>query len=60
MKVNLNDIAELQPGVYLKANNEAKEPAYLLGIKDFDDNLNLITPSVLVEKSEVRDKYIVE
>src|SRR5690625_2116169 len=60
MKVNLKDVAELQSGVYLKANNKAEKPAYLLGIKDFDENLNLIEPSVVVEKSEERDKQIVE
>lgn len=60
MKICLKDIAELQPGVYLKANENATSTAYMLGIKDFDENLKLVEPSVIVDRSEVKDKYIIE
>ncbi len=60
MKISLKDIAELQPGVYLRANENARSAVYLLGIKDFDENLNLVEPSVIVDRSEVKDKYIIE
>lgn len=60
MKTDLNSVAELQPGVYIKTVENAKDKAYLLGIKDFDENFNLIQPSAEVDKNVVREKYIVQ
>lgn len=60
MYVNLSDIAQLQPGVYLKAADKPVESAYLLNIKDFDNHFNLIEPSVVVDKKDVKDKYIIK
>ncbi len=60
MNLLLKDIAQLQSGVYLKAKEEQGEVAYLLGIKDFDDNFHLTQPSVRIDKKEVKEKYIVQ
>lgn len=60
MKTELKNIAELQSGVYLKAATNAVDKAYLLGIKDFDDDLNLIEPSAVVERNQVKDKYVIQ
>lgn len=60
MKINLQSVAELQPGVYLKPENEVQHKAYLLGIKDFDDGLNLIESGIAVEKERVKEKYIIQ
>ncbi len=60
MILTLKDIAQLQPGVYLKTNGNAANKAFLLGIKDFDDELNLMDLSVAVDKNDVREKYIIK
>ncbi len=60
VKPTLKDIAQLQPGVYLKTNENASDKAFLLGIKDFDDELNLMELSATVDKKDVRDKYIIK
>lgn len=60
VNLTLKDIAQLQPGVYLKTNENAVHKAFLLGIKDFDDELNLTDLSAVVDKNEVREKYIIK
>lgn len=59
MKVALKKIVELQAGVYLKPTT-VKTGVFLLGIKDFDEELNLIAPSMQVELKPGKEKFIVE
>lgn len=61
MKIKLRQIAKLQPGKYVKpSEDESSEKAYLLGIRDFDDNLEHIGAAVEVDKEVVRSKYILQ
>lgn len=61
MRIKLKDIAELQSGVYLKASeNDSADNAYLLGLRDFDEELEYLGTAVEVDRAEVKEKYIVE
>lgn len=60
MRVKLKDIVELQPGVYLKPlEGNSKSVAHLLGLRDFDENLDYLNSSTEVDKKEVKEKYII-
>lgn len=61
MKVKLRDIATLQSGTYIKSSEDIhSEKAYLLGIRDFDDNLEHLGTAIVVDKDVVKKKYILK
>lgn len=62
MKIKLKYIASLQPGVYIKASEDTyiSNKTYLLGLRDFDDDLNYLNTAVEVDRTEVKEKYIIE
>lgn len=57
-RIAINKIAQLQSGVYLKTAEE-RQGAFLVGLKDFDEELNFIKASVPVNADEVKDKHII-
>lgn len=61
MITKLKDIAELQPGVHIKISDDPNtEKVHILGLRDFDDELNYLGNAAEVDKKEVKDKYIIE
>lgn len=61
MKIKLKNIASLQSGVYLKLSDDSNaDTASLLGLRDFDEELEYLGTAVEVDRTEVKEKYIVE
>jgi len=58
-EIKLKSIATFQPGIYIRENNYADEPAaYLLSLRDFDDQLRYRGTAARIDPEKVRDKYI--
>lgn len=56
----LKNISKLQSGTYIRpSEDENSEKAYLLGIRDFDENLEYQGTAVEVDKRRVKEKYII-
>lgn len=61
MQIKLDKIAQIQPGVHLKvAEGNVHSPAYLLGLKDFDEALNQIGQGSQVDVEAVKPKYFIK
>lgn len=59
MKLKLKDIAILQSGKYFKPSTDILEDkAYVLGIRDFDEDLEHIGTALEIDGKDVLEKYI--
>lgn len=61
MKNKLRDIAQLQPGVYIKrTEQDTKHDAHFLGIGDFDQHQQYLKTATKVNAQKVKSKYILK
>lgn len=58
-RVAISKVTQLQSGVYLKTADE-NQKTFLIGLKDFDEDLSFLGGSVFVDRDEVREKHIIE
>lgn len=63
-RIAISKVTQLQSGVYLKTADlktaDENQKTFLIGLKDFDEDLSFLGGSVIVDRDEVREKHIIE